>query len=214
MRFSYKTQAADPLRPSGHAPGSLIGCNERGDLALSDEPRRSYYNYTEWCSYEIEGNALKACPRPNGAVAGLTVAPPDSERDLGAARRELYFASASEAVVGPAPGVERETHVVVPWPCRVHPHTLQYARAHGNGLRTGAVRAAGWHETRMALDGPPLAWEWLDGDGLCAATETSVHVLFTDAERLSWWDLLAETILFRVPIAALAVWILLENQMA
>ena len=212
MRFSYKTQTADPLRAMRPISGALIGCTEDGNLVLSDELARGYHNHAEGCAYELVDDTLEAHPLPARASALVSELSAESARDVGAARRELYFASASEAVVGPGSIATHETYVVVPWTCRVHPHTLQYARAYGHEVRTGAVRAAGWRETRMALDGPPLAWEWLDGDGLCAATETRVHVLFSDAERLGWWDFLAETVLFRVPFLLLLAWIMLENQ--
>ena len=212
MRFSYKTQTADPLRTIEHPGGHLVACTEDGGAVLAADPRSTYYNHGEGCAYSLEDDVLAARPLPSGAAVAVESMRIDSSRGLGAVRHNLHFASASEAVVGPGALACGPSHVVVPWRCRVHPHTEQYARTYGHELRTGAVRCAGWDETRMRLDGPPLAWDWLDGDGLCAATDTGLWVLFSDVERLGWWDLVVETVLFRVPILLLLAWIVLENQ--
>ena len=215
IRYSLGAQTADPMRAVPRrkkAAGCLLACSETGDLVLADDPARAYYNHAEGCAYELDGDVLRARALPARSPVAVSEGRVETTRELDAGRRAVYFASVAETVVGPGPGAAREHYVVVPWPCRVHPHTLRYARAEGRELRLGACRAAGWDETRAALDGEPVAWEWLDGDGLCAATETSVWVLFADVERLGWADFVQETLLYRVPFLALLAWIVAENQ--
>lgn len=211
LRYMLSTQTVLPLRTL-KTQFPVLACTDGGGLVTCERPDETYYNHDERVAYEIAGASLIARPVPEAAVRHVGACKVLAERPLDAEWARLFFASGAEAALGPGPAVERETHVVLPWECRVHPHTHRYLRAHGEALRVGRLRAAGWSETHVPLDGAPLAWDWIDGDGFCAATRERLHILFADAEDLGWPDFLWTLAAYRLPFVLLLLCIIMANQ--
>lgn len=211
LRYALATQTVMPTRALA-AKGAVLACTDAGGLVTCDRPDATYYNADERVAYEISGANIEARAVPEGAVRHVGACKAITDRPLDTGWARLFFASGAEAALGPGPAVERESHVVVPWECRVHPHTHRYLRAQGEALRVGRLRAAGWNETHVPLDGAPLAWDWIDADGFCAATSGHLHILFTEAEDLGWADFLLAMAAYRLPFVFLVICIIMANQ--
>lgn len=212
VRYSHATRQADQIARLPFNPRNrrIVGCTPNGDVLFATNTERTYFNWHECMVYELTNTSLQMRVLSGSGMIVTDDLAVESDCDMHAVRQRLFFASADEFVVGPAPAREYESHVVVPWECRMHPHRPLYLRAQGNMACFGNIRATGAWETRSDCDGPVRAVEWLDTDGYVAATDSELHFLFVDVERVGWLDFAKEVGLYYLPILGLFMWVGME----
>ena len=212
IRFSNVTRHADPMTRTSFDPEDMqiVACTERGDVLFAKNEKKVFFNWHENIVYELSGDRVNArLINGSGAIPVHTLQV-ESHRELGAQRNLLCFASHEECVVAPAPSHEYPNHSVVPWGCKVHPHRPLYLRADGARVCVGSVRASSDFETKSNCDAPVRVFEWMDTDGYIAATDSQLHILFLDFERIGYFELVKEVFLYYLPYIFLFAFVAIQ----